>query len=225
MNQPGLFLVNPLSRFAYAQEANRRVLFKTRMPVAATAPSLLISALILPSVSLCGFTQEIPAGFKLERYASVWKRNPFTLVTPNTPQAPVSAFDKLFLTSWLKLGATEVIVVQNPATNETETITAEPNRNNLRIVELHRNSNPQLVEAVISDGRAQGTVKFKFVGQLPGSQTVTEQMTNRSTTSQAVIPRLTEAEGSAEGIIRRTKAARNQVVPGQIPESSSFGRN
>src|SRR5271165_1477837 len=33
---------------------------------------------------------EIPTGFKLERYARVWERNPFTLVTPTAP--PSAAF-------------------------------------------------------------------------------------------------------------------------------------
>jgi len=67
----------------------------------------------------------IPAGFKPERYVQLWKRNPFTLVTPEVPHARPSAFDKLFLTSWLKVGTTEVIFVQNSDTNEAERITAE----------------------------------------------------------------------------------------------------
>src|SRR5271166_254509 len=32
---------------------------------------------------------EIPTGFKLERYARVWERNPFTLVTPTAPKCSV----------------------------------------------------------------------------------------------------------------------------------------
>jgi len=117
---------------------------------------------------------EIPTGFKLERYARVWEHNPFTLVTPALPQAKLSPFDKLFLTSWLKDGRTDVIFIQNSETNEVQKITAEPNQNNLRLIALHLNAYPQFVEAVISDGKEQGPVKFRFdvqssAGQMPSS--------------------------------------------------------
>ncbi len=104
----------------------------------------------------------IPTGFSTERYASLWERNPFTLVTASAPQEQPSPFDKLFLTSWLKDGSSDVVFIQNMETNEVEKITAEPNHNNRRLVALHLNPNAQFVEAVISDGQEQGAVKFRF---------------------------------------------------------------
>jgi hypothetical protein len=115
--------------------------------------------------------KEIPIGFKLERYTRVWERNPFTLVTPALTQAKPSPFEKLFLTSWLKDGRSDVIFIQNLETNEVQRITAQPNESNLRLIALHLNPNPQLVEAVISDGKEQGPVKFRFDVQTPGGQT------------------------------------------------------
>jgi hypothetical protein len=58
------------------------------------------------------FGQQLPSGFKIERYAPVWERNPFTLVTPAPAEKHVSAFDNLFLASWLKDGSKEVVLVQ-----------------------------------------------------------------------------------------------------------------
>jgi hypothetical protein len=133
---------------------------------------------------------EIPTGFKLERYAPVWERNPFTLVTPTAPQLQHSAFDKLFLTSWLKDDRTEEIFIQNLETNEVQRITVEPNKDNLRLIALHLNPNPQFVEAVISDGKEQGSLKFRFDVQSPPGQTAqpVAQLTNKGAVAQATNP-------------------------------------
>lgn len=123
------------------------------------------AALLLCSILLGAPGQDIPSGFKIDRYAQIWEHNPFTLMKPAAPERPPSAFEKLFLTSWLNNGGEEVVLVQNSETNEVQRITTAPNQNNLHLVEMHRNPNPQLVEAVISDGKEQGTVKFRFDGQ------------------------------------------------------------
>jgi len=104
---------------------------------------------------------EIPAGFGVERYARLWERNPFTLEKPAAPQTRRTAFDDLFLTSWLNEGGKEVVSVQNSQTAEVQRIAAEPNQNNLRLLGMHMNPNPQLVEAVIAQGPEQGTVRFR----------------------------------------------------------------
>jgi hypothetical protein len=48
---------------------------------------------------------------------------------------------------------------------------AAPNENNLHLVEMHPNPNPQLVEVVVSDGKEQGTVQFRFDAQPTTGQT------------------------------------------------------
>jgi len=147
--------------------------------------------------------EEIPTGFKLERYARVWEHNPFTLVTPDAPKAKLSPFDKLFLTSWLKDGSRDVIFIQNLETNEVQKITAEPNQDNLRLIALQLNPNPQLVEAVISDGKEQGPVKFRFDVQSSVAQTASPpaQVANKGAPGQALNPA--------------------QLAPGALPRPSS----
>lgn len=133
---------------------------------------------------------EIPVGFKLERYDRVWEHNPFTLVAPASPQARRSVFDKLVLTSWLKDGRTDVIYVQNSETNEAQKITPEPNQDNLRLIALRLNPSPQLVEAVISDGKEEGSVKFRFDAQSPAGQSAApaSQTTNSSASARSSDP-------------------------------------
>ena len=105
---------------------------------------------------------QIPAGFKAERYARLWERNPFTLVTPVAPTAQPSAFDKLYIASWAKDDGKVVMFVQNSETNEVEKITAQPNEKGVRLIAMHLNPDPKLVEAVLSDGKEQGIVRFRF---------------------------------------------------------------
>ena len=141
-------------------------------------------------------SEAIPTGFNSDRYARVWERNPFTFIFTTAPQPQRSAFDKLFLTSWLKDGRTDVIFVQNLETNEVQKVTAQPNKDNLRLVALHLSSSPQTVEALISDGKEQGLVKFRFDVQSAIGQTAPPitQIANRgvpastSNPAQAVSP-------------------------------------
>ena len=114
---------------------------------------------------------QIPTGFKVERYTQLWERNPFTLVTPVAPRALSSTFDKLYMTSWMKEGGKVVMFVQNSETNEVEKITAQPNQKGVRLIAIDLNPDPKLVEAVLSDGKEQGIVRFRTDIQPSARQT------------------------------------------------------
>ena len=110
---------------------------------------------------------ESRVGFRVERYSRLWERNPFTLPSQTAPETRRSPFENLFLTCWLIDSGKEVICVENSETKDVQTIGAESNQNNLRLVELRRNVDPRVVEAVISDGKGMGTVKFRYNDQQP----------------------------------------------------------
>jgi hypothetical protein len=105
---------------------------------------------------------QIPVGFKVRRYALLWERNPFGSKAASIGQPRPSPFEKLFLVSWMNDGTRDEIFVINSETNEVQKIIAEPNQNNLCLVWIRPNPNPQLTEAVVSDGKEQGAVKFRF---------------------------------------------------------------
>jgi len=67
---------------------------------------------------------------------------------------------KRILLSWFKEGGKEVALVEDTESKKVQRITAEPNSDHLRIVEVHSDINPQLSEVVISDGQKQETVRF-----------------------------------------------------------------
>lgn len=172
-------------------------------------------ALLLWSILSGALAQDIPSGFKVDRYVRVWERNPFTLVKPTAPERLPSAFEKLFLASWLKDGGKEVVLVENSETNEVQRITAVPNQNNLRLVEMHPNPNPQFVEVVISDGKEQGTVKFRFDVQPSTGQTplgAADQAPNH--TSPASLPS-SQSPGSPPPMTAN-QVPMHRIYPGAI---------
>jgi hypothetical protein len=114
---------------------------------------------------------ELPVGFKIERYVRLWERSPFTPPSDAAPERRRSALENLYLISWLILSGKEVVYVQNSQTNEVQRITVRPNENNLRLVGMHLNSNPRLVDAVVAVGQEQGTVKVRFDSQVAPGET------------------------------------------------------
>jgi hypothetical protein len=144
------------------------------LSIAVGSPAANVENPIVPSTGL--EDANLAPGFKVERYAQVWQRNPFTLVTPTVPTVKESPFSKMFLTSWLKDGPQEVIYVQNSDTNDVQRITEQPNQNSLRLLEFHPNSDPKLVEAVVSDGKEKGVVKFRFDVQTAAAQSFSPEV-------------------------------------------------
>ena len=86
------------------------------------------------------------------------KADPVKLVTPD-PNTQGGTFANLILVGWLNDGGNYVIFVQNTETKKLQKVTSEPNKDHFRIIELRQNADPKLVEAVISNGTDQGTVK------------------------------------------------------------------
>src|SRR6478672_1209301 len=91
-------------------------------------------------------SDEVPTGYKADRYQPIWERNPFTIVTPVIAQAQPKAFDKLVLVSWLNDGSKDVVFVQNTETNEVQKITTDPNSNSLRLIAIHKAADPKNAE-------------------------------------------------------------------------------
>ena len=127
----------------------------------------LLSAIALP---VAGADEEVPAGFKADRYQKVWERNPFTLVTPAAQQVRTTPFDKLILVSWLNDGVKDVVFVQNTETSEVQKVTNDPNPNNLRLIVIHKDADPKKADVVLSNGAEQGSVKFRLEAPIAGPQ-------------------------------------------------------
>jgi hypothetical protein len=82
--------------------------------------------------------------------------------TQTTSPAQAGTFGNLVLVSWLEDAGKYILYVRNTETNEVQKITSEANLDKFRIVEVHPNPDPQLFEAVISNGSQQGPVRFRF---------------------------------------------------------------
>ena len=81
-------------------------------------------------------------------------------VAAASPSQRNDSLPKRILLSWFKEGGKEVALVEDTESKKVERVTAEPNSDHLRIVEVHSDINPQLSEVVISDGQKEETVRF-----------------------------------------------------------------
>ena len=154
--------------------------------------------------------------------ARVWERNPFTLVTPAPAEKHVSAFENLFLASWLKDGSKEMILVENSETKEVQRITTESNQNNLRLIEIRPNPNPQLVEAVISNGKEQGAVKFRFNVQSSTEQTL--PVTTGQTSNPNELPGMRGSSPPSNMQNSQTQSTPTTAPVPQAPANSVYPR-
>jgi hypothetical protein len=112
---------------------------------------------------------DVPAGYKADRYQQIWERNPFTIVTPVAQAVQPKVFDKLVLLSWLNDGGNDVVFVQNIETNEVQKITKDPNSNRFRLVAIHKAADPKDADVVLSNGTEEGPVKFRLETVTPGA--------------------------------------------------------
>jgi len=195
--------------------------------------SSLVANVDDPAVPGMSDHADLSPGFKVERYAHIWQRNPFTLVTPAAPREQESPFSKMFLTSWLKDGSQEVIFVQNSDTNVVQRITEQPNQNNLRLLELRSSSDPKLVEAVVSDGKEKGIVKFRFEAQATTAQTFSPEVLAHSRTppgyspvppgSQAAPQRVTTSANAQSALIAGSQTQGQPSLPQANSRQSNSG--
>jgi len=113
-------------------------------------------------------SDDVPVGYKADRYQKIWERNPFTIVTPVAQAAQPKVFDKYFLASWLNDGGKDVVFVQNTETNEVQRITTDPNSNGFRLLAIHKAADPKNAEVLLSNGTEEGSVKFRVEVVTPG---------------------------------------------------------
>lgn len=146
-------------------------------------------------------SDDIPVGYKADRYQQIWERNPFTIVTPVAQRTQPSVFDKLVLLSWLNDRGTDVVFVQNTETNEVQKITKEPNANNFRLVAIHKAADPKNEEVLIANRAEQGSVKFRL---------------------DMVAPALPQTEGSQVPV--PSAGVQNPIPGGQTPAFQGMSR-
>ena len=172
-------------------------------------------------------SEDVPVGYKADRYQQVWERNPFTIVTPVTQTVQPKAFDKFVLVSWLNDGGNDVVFIQNIETNEVQKITKDPNSNGIRLVRIHKAADPKDAEVVLSNGTEQGSVKFRLETVTAGQQqgTPTAGVPNQVQGEGAPTPTLPGLSRQAQAALKAQQAARfgpQPVTPPTQPDAAAL---
>jgi hypothetical protein len=137
-------------------------MLRNRKSISGRCFSFILTILSASGSGIATASDDVPVGYKADRYQPVWDRNPFTIVTPVVQSVQPKVFDKLVLVSWLNDGGNDVVFVQNIETNEVQKITKDPNSNNFRLVAIHKAADPKDADAVLSNGNEEGSVKFRL---------------------------------------------------------------
>src|ERR1700732_1593725 len=137
-------------------------MLRNRKSISGRCFSFILTILSASGSGIATASDDVPVGYKADRYQPVWDRNPFTIVTPVVQSVQPKVFDKLALVSWLNDGRNDVVFVQNIETNEVQKITKDPNSNNFRLVAIHKAADPKDADAVLSNGNEEGSVKFRL---------------------------------------------------------------
>jgi hypothetical protein len=157
-------------------------------------------------------SDDVPVGYKADRYQQVWERNPFTIVTPVAQTVQPKAFDKFVLVSWLNDGGNDVVFIQNIETNEVQKITKDPNPNSFRLVGIHKAPDPKDAEVVLSNGTEQGSVKFRLetvtAGQQQGMPTAAVPNPVQGQGQGVPTPTLPALSRQAQAALKAQQAAR-----------------
>jgi len=163
-------------------------MLRNRKSISGRCLLFILTILSASGSGIATASDDVPAGYKADRYQPVWDRNPFTIVTPVVQSAQPKVFDKLVLVSWLNDGGNDVVFVQNIETNEVQKITKDPNSNNLRLVAIHKAADPKNAEAVISNGAEEGAVKFRVEAAIPAQAEAAPQPAVPTAAAQNQVP-------------------------------------
>lgn len=103
---------------------------------------------------------DIPDGYPVTRYASLWQHSPFTTVSVQQEAAPAGFADKLVLVGVATIGNEKMATLINKDSQERIEVAASPNAQGLRLVSVEPNADPLAVTVTIQKGDETGKVKF-----------------------------------------------------------------
>jgi hypothetical protein len=193
----------------------------------------ILTLLSATGSSVAAADDEVPSGFKADRYQKIWERNPFTLVTPPAAEVRTTPFDKLILVSWLNDGGKDVVFVQNTETNEVQKITNDPNPNNLRLIEIHKDADPLKADVVLSNGAEKGVVKFRLEFPAASLQPATvQQPPGAAPGNQFKVPgaalgpgtrQMQMSQNAQQALQQAARVGATQIQQGAVPMQPNAG--
>src|SRR6202047_2133859 len=189
-------------------------MLRNRKSISGRCFSFILTILSASGSGIATASDDVPVGYKADRYQPVWDRNPFTIVTPVVQTVQPKVFDKLVLVSWLNDGGNDVVFVQNIETNEVQKITKDPNSNNFRLVAIHKAADPKDADVVLSNGNEEGPVKFRLETVTAGPPQVSQPQPIPTVSAPNQVPALPTPP--LAGMSRQAQAALRAQQSGRL---------
>jgi hypothetical protein len=125
------------------------------------------------------------------------------------------------------------VFVQNTETNELQKITNDPNPNNLRLIEIHKNADPLKADVLLSNGAEKGVVKFRLeLAAAPLQASAAQQPPGAAPGSQFKIPGAAPGPGTRsmqmpqnaqQALQQASRAGAAQMQQGAVPIQPNAG--
>lgn len=102
----------------------------------------------------------IPAGFGVDRYASLWEHSPFTIASVQQDATPAGFAEKLALVGVAKIGTENLATVINKDSQERISVSSKPNDQGWKLIAV--DSDPDLLKVVATIQSGNETAKVRF---------------------------------------------------------------
>jgi len=107
---------------------------------------------------------EVPAGFPVERYSTLWEHSPFTTSSVQQDSAPPGFAQNLALVGIARIGDEDVITLLNRQSLERFIVSsARPNKQGLKVVSVSSDADPLKTSVTLQMGGETGKVGFDKV--------------------------------------------------------------
>ena len=120
---------------------------------------LLFGGLCCVFSSLCA--GEIPSGFPVERYSSLWEHSPFTIASIQQEASPAGFAQNLAVVGVAKIGDKDMVTLLNKQSLERVTVTSDSsNAQGMKIVSVAADTDPLKTSVTIQKGSEVAKVGF-----------------------------------------------------------------
>jgi hypothetical protein len=167
---------------------------------------------------------EVPSGFAVERYASLWQHSPFTIASVMQDAAPAGFAQNLAIVGIAKIGDKDLVTLLNKQSLERFIVKAAPNEQGIKVISVETDADPLKTSVMIQrDGEI---AKVGFDKALIDRNQPAAPQANSNAVPVPGQPPAPLAENTPPVPARRVRRipaipALNPAPPGAAPQASS----
>ncbi|MGB8352885.1 MAG: hypothetical protein WCD79_03275 [Chthoniobacteraceae bacterium] len=117
----------------------------------------IVAFFCMPQLAGAG---DIPQGYSVDRYTSLWKHSPFTIASVEQNTASVGFASKFALVGVGRIGSEDVVTLLNKESLERIVVSSKAGRQDLKLILVEQDADPLKTSVTLQKGDEVGKVKF-----------------------------------------------------------------